>query len=105
MDQFGGLDVESLVRSPRGDAASPELDPANPVAQASGVFDAENHTTLQWLADYSAGRSLPDSAYGQDVYLMSMELYTQFVSYRLIHDLLEDQRLRQMPVANSEPPR
>ena len=75
------------------------FDSSKPTAQASGVFDAKNHHTLAQLAEYASGRTLPDSAFGADAYLMTMELYTQFVCYRLIHDLLEDQRIRQMPVA------
>lgn len=104
-DHSGSTDLQTLVRSPSGAATPTERGPTDPVAQASGYFDAENHRTLMWLAEYSRGRSFPDSAYGPDVYLKSMELYTQFVSYRLIHDLLEDHRIRQMPVATAEPPR
>jgi hypothetical protein len=99
------LDVQDLVRSPSGDVAMTELSPDHPAAQAAGVFDARNHGTLAALAEYSSGRTLPDSAFGADAYLMSMELYTQFVSYRLIHDLLEDLRIRQTPVAIDGPER
>ncbi len=47
----------------------------------------------------AAGRSEPDGPFGSDVYLVSMQLYTQFVSYRLIHDLLAWEQARLMPVA------
>ena len=41
--------------------------------------------------------------FGDEIYLVSMELYTQFVSYRLIHDLLESERFRVTPVADASP--
>ena len=93
------FDPQALVRAPSGAATAPgELGAPQAAAQAAGVFDARNHQTLTWLAQYAAGRTEPDSAFGADVYLMDMELYTQFVSYRLIHDLLDSQRSRQQPV-------
>ncbi len=67
-------------------------------AQASGVYDARNHTTLGLLRKYAAGRTEPDSAFGAEQYLMNIELYTQFVSYWLIHDLLAFERSRPSPV-------
>ena len=92
------LDPQALVRAPSGAAAPGELGAPQATAQAAGVFDARNHQTLTWLAQYAAGRTEPNSAFGADVYLMDMELYTQFVSYRLIHDLLDCERSRQQPV-------
>lgn len=70
-----------------------------PIAQASGVFDASNHQTLAWLNEYAAGRTEPGSAYGQRIYLVNMDLYTQFVAYRLLHDLLDSERARLTPAA------
>ncbi len=67
-------------------------------AQAAGVFDARNHATLGLLREYAAGRTEPDSPFGTEVYLMDIELYTQFVSYWLIHDLLNFERSRLSPV-------
>ena len=68
--------------------------PPNPVAQAAGVFDATNHQVLMWLGDYAAGRTEPGNPYGEKVYLVRMELYTQFVAYRLMHDLLGSEQAR-----------
>ena len=73
-------------------------EPSDPTAQAAGVFNAANHQTLERLSQYAGPRSVPDSAYGTDIYLVSMELYTQFVSYRLIHDLLAFERARLTPM-------
>ncbi len=94
-----GFDPRSLTRSIGGTPTIGEWGPSPPTAQAAGIFDAANHQTLIWLREYSAHRSPPDSAYGADIYLVSMELYTQFVSYRLIHDLLVAEWTRLMPVA------
>jgi len=68
-----------------------------PTAQASGMFDSTNHETLMQLDQFSAGRTEPGGAYGQRIYLVNMELYTQFVAYRLLHDVLESERIRLMP--------
>ncbi len=61
---------------------------------ASGLFDASNHATREQLALYAAGRTAPESAYGERLYLVSMDLYTRFVSHRLIGDLLAGERAR-----------
>ncbi len=83
-----GIDPQALVRAPSGEIAPGDLRAPDAAAQASGMFDARNHQTLTWLSQYAAGRTEPGSALGPDVYLMDMELYTQFVSHRLIRDLL-----------------
>ena len=71
-----------------------EIGPPRPVAQAAGVFDAANHQTLKWLDAYARGRAEPDSAYGQEIYLVRMDLYTQFVCHRLLGELLAQERAR-----------
>ena len=93
------FDPRELTQSPRGTVSPGDLGADDPIAQAAGLFDATNHQTLAWLSDYAAGRSDPDGAFGQDAYLVSMDLYTQFVSYRLIHDLLKSEQARVMPIA------
>jgi hypothetical protein len=92
------LDPQALGRTIAGDPAPGELGPPHPVAQAAGVFDAANHDTLRQLRAYTAGRSEPDSAYDEEIYLVSMDLYTQFVCHRLIADLLASERARLMPM-------
>jgi hypothetical protein len=93
------LDPQALQRAIAGDPAPGELGPPHPVAQAAGVFDAANHDTLRHLRTYANGRSEPDSAYDEEIYLVSMDLYTQFVCHRLIADLLASERARLTPVA------
>ena len=93
------IDPQALIRSSRGYEAAPG-DLGNPLratAQAAGVFAARNHNTLAQLKEYATGRVEPDEAFGNDVYLNDMELYTQFVSFRLIHDLLAFERARHQP--------
>jgi hypothetical protein len=101
-DRSGQVDPRELVRAPSGDAAPGELGPPHAVAQAAGVFDSRNHQTLAWIQAYASGRTEPEEPFGPEVYLMDMELYTQFVSYRLIHDLLGFEQQQQTPVANSQ---
>ena len=96
------FDPHELVRSPNGDIAPSELNPAKAGAQAAGVFDSRNNQTLAWVEQFAAGRTLPDGAYGKDVFLVNMQLYTQFVSFRLLHDLLADERAQRQPVYASQ---
>lgn len=101
-DPGNGFDPQALSRAASGDDVSPGqmTSSVQAVAEASGVFDARNHLTLAWLGEYSRGRTEPDAAFGADIYLMDMELYTQFVSYRLIHDLLSFAQARVTPNEN-----
>jgi hypothetical protein len=94
---------QDLVRSPTAGVSPGELGPSHAVAEAAGVFDSRNHQTLTWLEAYADGRTEPDGAFGTEIYLMDMELYTQFVSYRLIHDLLAFGQVEQTPVASTNP--
>jgi hypothetical protein len=95
---MAAVDPVKLTRAPTELVAPAAMSQLAPTAQAANVFDASNHQTLAWLDEYAAGRIDPGSAYGQRIYLVNMELYTQFVAYRLLHDLLESERARLMPV-------
>jgi len=94
-----GMNPRALTRATSGHAAPGELGPPRPVAQAAGVFEAANHHTLKQLKAFASGRNEPDSAYGDDIYLVSMDLYAHFVCYRLLHDLFVEERTRLTPVA------
>lgn len=85
---YSDLDPRALTKAMTDSGPTGPAPERKPVAQAAGVFDASNHQTLQWLHEYARGRTLPDSAYGENIYVVSMELFTQFVSFRLMHDLL-----------------
>jgi hypothetical protein len=96
------IDPRELVRAPSGDVAPGQLGTPRAVAQAAGVFDARNHQTLTWLEAYASGRTEPDGPFGTEIYLMDMELYTQFVSHRLIHDLIAFEQARTTPVESTQ---
>lgn len=92
------IDPVRITRAATDDVSQGAMPNANaPSSQASGIFDAANHQTLTWLNDYSAGRSPPDGAFGERIYLYRMDLYTQFAAYRLLHDLLDGERARLLP--------
>ena len=63
-------------------------------AQAAGIFDASDHTTLELLAIFANGRTHPSTAYGDDIYLMKMDLYTKFVAHQLLAELLRNEHKR-----------
>jgi len=67
---------------------------AAPIAQAAGIWDASNHQTLASLQSFTRGRTRLDSAYGPDLYLVDMDLYTQFVAHRLVEKLLRNEYSR-----------
>jgi hypothetical protein len=98
----GQVDPRVLVRAATGNVAPGELGPPGAIAQAAGVFDTRNHQTLGWLDEYATGRTEPEEPFGPDVYLMDMELFTQFVCFRLIHDLLGFEQQRLTPVEDTE---
>jgi len=95
------LDTQALTRAPTDNTVAMGVKGFQATAQATGVFDARNHATLGLLKEYAAGRTEPNSPFGNEVYLMDIELYTQFVSYWLIHDLLNFERSRLSPVADA----
>ncbi|MBT8486859.1 MAG: hypothetical protein HKO59_12190 [Phycisphaerales bacterium] len=99
---WDGQHVRDLADSPVGDTWGGAT-AGRPVAQSGNVFDSSNHQTLLDLAEYTAGRSEPDSAYGSDLYLVSMDVYARFVCYRLLADLLAQERAQLMPVADASP--
>ena len=103
-DRFrdGRFDPNALYNESTGQANISDPALHLPVAQAAGVFDASNHLTQYWIDDYARGRTTPDSAYGTDIYLVSMDLYTQFVSFRLLNDLLLAERARVHGLASTE---
>ena len=103
-DQTPRLDPRALIRSTRDTMSRQQWEPPDPTAQAAGVFHAANHQILERLRQYAGPRSVPDSAYGTDIYLVSMELFTQFVSYQLIRDLLVAEQRRVMPIAPKQFP-
>lgn len=89
----GTLDLRETVRSPSGEPAAPTERGVTRV-RASGLFEASNHQTRLQLQQYAAGRSVPDSAYGERIFEVSMAQYTRFVSHRLLGELFAQEQRR-----------
>lgn len=93
------LDPRNLTRQASGEVELGAMQDVRPVAQAAGIFSAQDERTRMWIDEYAVGRTPIDSAFGAEVYLVRMELYTKFVSYRLIGDLLASERFRMQAIA------
>jgi hypothetical protein len=95
--QARAIDPVHITRARTEEVAPGAMPSTAPLAQVSGMFDANNHMTLLALNDYASGRNAPASAYGERIYLVRMDLYTQFAAHRLLHDLLAGERARLLP--------
>jgi len=98
-------DPNDLVRSPTGEPSANTNITPNPVAQVAGIFDAEHTDTQELLESYAKNYPVPQSAYGDDIYLVRMDLYTQFVCHQLINELLRAEQARIGAMASAEPAR
>jgi len=96
------VNPRDLTASTSGTASPGEIGPPRPVAQAAGVFDAKDHRTLRRLEEYAAGRHEPRSAFGPEIYLVSMDLYTGFVCHQLLQDLLRSEEYRMALAAQNQ---
>ena len=90
-------DPEYVLRAPSDQwMGQREVLTHNPVAQAAAVFDAIDNRTIKEVNQYAESRHPSTSAYGPSIYLVSMDLYTEFVAHRLINELLRDEKQRLM---------
>lgn len=105
LDASSTVDPRQLSSAATGDRLGTAATWNQPVAQASGYFDAANHQVLGDLHNYAVGRTPLESPSGWRRYLLSMDLYTEFVSDELIRRLLESewQRLHQGPPPQADP--
>ncbi|MHC5025690.1 MAG: hypothetical protein ACYTGR_02885 [Planctomycetota bacterium] len=101
-DEASIVDPVSITRVSQGEVALGMRRSIAPAAQASEIFSANDQQTLASLHQYADSRYVPDNAYGPDIYLVSMDLYTQFVSHRLIRSLLESEQVRLSPMVANE---
>jgi hypothetical protein len=85
----GHLDTRALTASPTGTLPAGTTVYTQPVAQAGNYFDAANGTLIKQLQSYAAGRTPIDSPAGWRRYLLSMDLYAEFVSHALVRELLD----------------
>lgn len=65
-----------------------------PVASASAIRAAAENAVLRDLESFARGRTTADTALGWERYLVSMDLYTRYVSHGLIASLFRQERLR-----------
>jgi len=93
------MNPRDLTRQASGEMELGAMQDASPTAQAAGIFDARNELTRMWIDEYAIGRTPKDSAYGAEIFLVRMELYTKFVSYRLIGQLLSAEYARVQAIA------
>ncbi len=95
----GNVDSRELTYQATGDRPGVTTVHRQPVAQASGYYDAANHQVIGDLHTYAIGRTPLQSPSGWRRYLLSMDLYSEFVSYMLTRELLEHEwhRLHAVP--------
>lgn len=96
-DRRERIDVRGLSRAAVDEDSRISSSPTGqPVTTVSAVYDAADPATRQWLQRYVVGRGPTDRATDWRTYRMSMDLYTEFVSYavswRLLH--AEGRRMR-----------
>jgi hypothetical protein len=65
-----------------------------PLAGVARHYDTSNHAVVAQVRRYAEGRHDPRSALGNDIYLKSMERFTQFVCFRTVELLLDRERER-----------
>jgi len=83
----GGLNTRELTYSSTAGLPVGTVVYSQPVAQAEGYFDAANGAVLTRLRDYAHGRVPLESPSGYRRYLLSMDLYAEFVSHELTRRL------------------
>jgi hypothetical protein len=96
------LDSRQLTYAATGDRPGLTISHSQPVAQASGYFDAANHQVLADVREYAIGRTPLESPSGWRRYLLSMDLYTEYVSYTLTRQLLESEWRRMNATAPAD---
>ncbi|MFO0831768.1 MAG: hypothetical protein U0637_07970 [Phycisphaerales bacterium] len=96
------LDPHSLSRSTtEGSITSTAYPLDRPVAVVSERWDAKNNQVLADVQAFSQGRMKQKSAMGWRRYLASMDLFSEFASYRAVDALLQQEWVR---VARSQVP-
>jgi len=100
----GQVDPRQMTAAATGNTPGHVATYRQPVAQASGYYDAANHETLADVHTYAVGRTPLESPSGWRRYLLSMDLYSEFVSYQLTRQLLEHEwhRLRATPAGSTD---
>lgn len=88
------IDPVKLSQATTDSQIAPGPAPALPVASVARFFDASNHAVIADIRGYAVGRTDTRSAMGDEIYTKSMERYTQFVCFRMVGLLLDQERTR-----------
>lgn len=99
----GSIDPRSLEWAVRGSESAGEVLPTGPAAQASAVFRGTDHRTLKWVQEYADHRNEPESAFGREIFQVSMEHFVRFSCHRLLLDLLAQERMRLADASGRRP--
>ncbi len=98
---LGVVDPMALSQATTDAGIAPGRGGEVPVSGVARHFDASNHGVVSMVRAYAEGRHDPRTALGHEIYLKSMERYTQFVCHRMVELLLERERAR-LTVAAAE---
>ncbi len=88
------IDSRLLTYAATGDLPSGTSIYSKPVAQVSMYMDAASGDILTKIAEYAKGRIAIDSPGGWRRYLLSMDLYCEFVCHELAGKLLDEELSR-----------
>jgi hypothetical protein len=88
------LDPRALQASPTVSTPAGPRHADLPTATASELLDGKNHQVLMDLEAYATGRMNGPSAMGWRRYLRSMDLFTEFASYRVMDGLMREEWVR-----------
>jgi hypothetical protein len=93
------LNVRQLTKSATGGSREPaEEVTRQPVATVSGFYNAADPAVREQMHGYAEDRgSVEDPAGSPRLYRISMDLYSEFVSYAMLDRLLEAERARVTP--------
>jgi hypothetical protein len=88
-------DPRTLASRPREYEPFPGSQVADrPVTVVSSMLDASNHQVLMDIRTYAQGRHDDRSALGWELYLQSMDRYTQFAAHHVVDRLVQNEWLR-----------
>lgn len=89
------IDISQLETAARENSAASDLSAlVQPVSGVAEVVDAQDNDVVLHLQQYAVGRSNPNTSLGWRRYLVDFDLYTHYVSYRLLDRLLSEEARR-----------
>lgn len=94
------VEIRRLTRAASDrDFEPPAVEPNKPVSVTSGYYDAAAPEVRRRLKDYGVNRGGEDGREQWRRYRLSMDLYTEFVSYLVGEQLLEAEHERLVPTS------